>query len=147
MARQESGFDKGAVSRAGAQGMMQLMPGTAKLMARELGVAFSQQRLLTDPHYNITLGRAYLDDLIERFGGSYVMAVAAYNAGPARVAEWKLNMGDPRAQGVDVIDWVESIPFNETRSYVQRVLENLQVYRLRLGDRALAFSLASDLKR
>jgi len=147
MARQESGMDQNAVSPAGARGMLQLMPATAKRMASDLQIPFSQQRLLTDPQYNLTLGRAYLEDMLGRFGGSYVLAVAAYNAGPARVSEWEHEMGDPRAKDVDVIDWVEGIPFRETRSYVQRVLENLQVYRLRMGDRNLAFSLALDLKR
>lgn len=147
MTRQESGFDQSAVSRAGALGMMQLMPATAKNLAKTLEMPFSQKRLLSDRRYNIILGRAYLKGLIERYNGSYVLAVAAYNAGPARVSQWVHDLGDPRAKDTDVIDWVESIPFNETRTYVQRVLENLQVYRLRLGDRALAFSLPTDLKR
>jgi peptidoglycan lytic transglycosylase len=147
MARQESGLDQSAVSPVGARGMLQLMPATAKRIAKDIQVPFSQQRLLTDPQYNLTLGRAYLQDMLDHFGGSYVLAVAAYNAGPARVSDWEHDMGDPRAKNVDVIDWVEGIPFRETRTYVQRVLENLQVYRLRLGDRNLAFSLALDLKR
>ncbi|HLJ20429.1 MAG TPA: lytic transglycosylase domain-containing protein [Stellaceae bacterium] len=147
MARQESGLDQNAVSPVGARGMLQLMPATAKRIAKDLQIPFSQQRLLTDPQYNLTLGRAYLEDMLDRFGGSYVLAVAAYNAGPARVSEWEQDMGDPRAKNTDVIDWVEAIPFRETRTYVQRVLENLQVYRLRMGDRNLAFSLALDLKR
>jgi soluble lytic murein transglycosylase len=147
IARQESGFDQSAVSSAGARGMLQLMPATAKRVAKDLQVPFSQQRLQGDSQYNLTLGRAYLEEMLDRYGGSYVLAVAAYNAGPARVGQWEHDMGDPRAKEVDVIDWVENIPFRETRSYVQRVLENLQVYRLRLGDRNLAFSLALDLKR
>ena len=147
MTRQESGFDQAAVSPAGALGMMQLMPATAKTVAKSLEMPFSQQRLLNDRRYNLTLGRAYLQSLIDRYGGSYVLAVAAYNAGPARVSQWVHDLGDPRSKEIDVIDWVESIPFGETRTYIQRVLENLQVYRLRLGDRALAFSLPTDLKR
>ncbi|HKX07909.1 MAG TPA: lytic transglycosylase domain-containing protein [Stellaceae bacterium] len=147
MARQESSMDQNAVSPVGARGMLQLMPATAKRIAKDLQVPFSQERLLTDPQYNLQLGRAYLEDMLDQFGGSYVLAVAAYNAGPARVSEWEHDMGDPRAKEVDVIDWVEGIPFRETRSYVQRVLENLQIYRLRMGDRNLAFSLALDLKR
>ena len=147
MARQESGLDQNAISPVGARGMLQLMPATAKRIAKDLQIPFSQQRLLTDPQYNLTLGRAYLEDMLDRFGGSYVLAVAAYNAGPARVSEWEHDMGDPRAKNIDVIDWIEAIPFRETRTYVQRVLENLQVYRLRMGDRNLAFSLAFDLKR
>ncbi|HMK68237.1 MAG TPA: lytic transglycosylase domain-containing protein [Stellaceae bacterium] len=147
MTRQESGFDQFAVSRAGARGMMQLMPGTAKTMARQLELPFSQERLLSDVPYNITLGRAYLEGMLDKYGGSYLLAVAAYNAGPARVNQWLRDIGDPRSSSTDVVDWVESIPFSETRNYVQRVLENLQVYRLRLGDRALAFQLPTDLKR
>ena len=88
----------------------------------------------------------YLEELLDRFSGSYVLSIAAYNAGPARVHQWVDSFGDPRTKTIDVIDWVESIPFTETRNYVQRVLENLQVYRIRLGDRSLAFSLASDLR-
>jgi soluble lytic murein transglycosylase len=147
MARQESGFDQNAVSSAGARGILQLMPATAKRVAKDLRIPFSQQRLLSDPEYNLTLGRAFLEDMLDHYGGSYVLAVAAYNAGPARVSQWVHDMGDPRAKEIDVIDWVEGIPFKETRTYVQRVLENLQVYRLRVGDRNLAFSLALDLKR
>jgi len=147
MTRQESGFDQTAVSGAGARGMMQLMPATAKTVAKSLQIPFSQQHLLTDALYNLTLGRAFVEQMLDRYGGSYVLAVASYNAGPARVNQWLRELGDPRGKDTDVIDWVESIPFSETRTYVQRVLENLQVYRLRMGDRAHAFSLAFDLKR
>ena len=147
MTRQESAFDHEAVSSAGARGMMQLMPATASHIAKALHMPFSESRLLTDPHYNILIGRHYLDGLLGDFSGSYVLAIAAYNAGPSRVRQWIRDYGDPRAKNTDVIDWVESIPLSETRNYVQRVLENLQMYRLRLGDRGLAFSLASDLKR
>jgi soluble lytic murein transglycosylase len=147
MTRQESAFDVGAVSSAGARGLMQLMPATARIVARSLGLPFSEKRLTGDRHYNLALGRQYLAGLINDFAGSYVLAVASYNAGPARVHEWMQDFGDPRAKTVDAIDWIESIPVSETRNYVQRVLENLQVYRLRLGDRRLAFSLASDLRR
>ncbi|HZS82685.1 MAG TPA: lytic transglycosylase domain-containing protein [Stellaceae bacterium] len=147
MTRQESAFDRGAVSSAGARGLMQLMPATAKLVAKARQIPFSASRLLTDPHYNLTLGRAYVEDLLEKFNGSYVLSIAAYNAGPARVKEWMDDFGDPRAKNSDVVDWIESIPFSETRNYVQRVLENLQVYRMRLGGRAVALSLASDLGR
>ena len=147
MTRQESAFDREAVSSAGARGLMQLMPATASQVAKSLQLPFSAHRLTTDRHYNITLGRKYLDGLLGDFSGSYVLAIAAYNAGPSRVRQWIRDYGDPRAKGIDVIDWVESIPLGETRNYVQRVLENLQIYRLRLGDQGLAFSLASDLKR
>ncbi len=147
MARQESAFDREAVSPVGARGLMQLMPSTAVRLAKALAMPFSASRLTTDPRYNVTLGRAYVDNLLDDFSGSYVLAIAAYNAGPARVREWISSYGDPRSKSVDVVDWVESIPFTETRNYVQRVLENLQVYRYRLGDRKLAFSVANDLKR
>jgi soluble lytic murein transglycosylase len=147
MTRQESAFDRDAVSRSGARGLMQLMPATARRVAKELHLPFSSARLTKDTRYNVTLGRAYLNSLIGDFSGSYVLAIAAYNAGPSRVRQWIDDLGDPRKKGVDVIDWVESIPYPETRNYVQRVLENLQVYRLRLGDHGLAFSLASDLQR
>lgn len=147
MTRQESAFDREAISTAGARGMMQLMPATASHIAKTLHMPFSETRLLTDPHYNITLGRQYLDGLLGDFSGSYVLAIAAYNAGPSRVRQWMRDYGDPRAKNADVVDWVELIPVGETRNYVQRVLENLQIYRLRLGDHGLAFSLASDLKR
>jgi soluble lytic murein transglycosylase len=147
MTRQESAFDHDAISTAGARGMMQLMPATASHIAKSLHMAFSENRLLNDPRYNIILGRHYLEGLLADFSGSYVLAIAAYNAGPSRVHQWIRDYGDPRAKNTDVVDWVESIPLGETRNYVQRVLENLQMYRLRLGDRGLAFSLASDLKR
>ncbi len=147
MTRQESAFDRDAVSSAGARGMMQLMPATASHIAKALHMPFSESRLLKDPHYNIIIGRHYLDGLLGDFSGSYVLAIAAYNAGPSRVRQWIRDYGDPRAKNADVVDWIESIPLGETRNYVQRVLENLQVYRLRLGDNGLAFSLASDLKR
>jgi soluble lytic murein transglycosylase len=147
MTRQESAFERTAVSKSGARGLMQLMPGTASHIAKSRQLPYSADRLLTDSGYNLTLGRAYLEELLDRFSGSYVLSIAAYNAGPARVRQWVDNFGDPRTKSIDVIDWVESIPFTETRNYVQRVLENLQVYRIRLGDHALAFSLASDLRR
>jgi soluble lytic murein transglycosylase len=147
MTRQESAFDHEAVSISGARGMMQLMPGTAQKMAKELDLPFAANLLTADRVYNMRLGRAYLDEMLAEFGGSYVLAIAAYNAGPARVNQWIAQLGDPRVKGSDVIDWVESVPIGETRNYVQRVLENLQVYRLLLGNRESAFELAADLRR
>jgi len=138
MTRQESAFERGAVSSAGARGLMQLMPATAKLIAKSQRIPFSADRLLTDGRYNLTIGRAYLDDLLDRFAGSYILSIAAYNAGPGRVRQWMDSFGDPRTKSIDVVDWIEAIPFNETRNYVQRVLENLQVYRIRLGGHSLA---------
>lgn len=136
--RQESAFDVAAVSSAGAKGLMQLMPGTAKHVAKQLRIAFDEKKLTRDPNYNVRLGSAYLQELIDRFRGSYILAIAGYNAGPSRSVEWIRQYGDPRDADVDVIDWIESIPFSETRNYVQRVIENLMVYRHRLGDTQLA---------
>lgn len=147
VARQESAFDRQAVSPVGARGLMQLMPATAHTVAKEQRIPYSATRLTSDPHYNLQLGGAYLESLIADFSGSYVLAIAAYNAGPARVRQWIQEFGDPRNKSVDAVDWVETIPFNETRNYVQRVLENLQIYRLRVGDHHLAFSLPVDLRR
>lgn len=147
MIRQESAFEVRAVSPAGARGMMQLMPATARAVAKTLGLKHSDDRLLTDPEYNLQIGRSYLARLIEEFDGSYVLALAAYNAGPNRVREWIREYGDPRQRKVDVIDWIELIPFGETRNYVQRVLENLQVYRRLLGSGQLAQGIHDDLRR
>jgi peptidoglycan lytic transglycosylase len=147
MARQESAFDPQAVSPAGARGLMQLMPATAKKFAADLDLPFSDGRLTDDGSYNLRLGRAYLDTLLNRFNGSYVLAIAAYNAGPSRVQQWLDQFGDPRDNHTNAIDWIESLPIAETRNYLQRVLENLQIYRFRLGDHDLAFKLTADLRR
>ena len=106
---------------------------------------YSKSRLTSDAAYNATLGAAHLGDLVDDFGGSYVMTFAAYNAGASRVAQWVKQHGDPRDPKVDVVDWIEMIPFTETRNYVQRIMENLQVYRARLGEPALV--IEADLKR
>ena len=145
--RQESAFQEDAESSAGALGLMQLMPGTAKAVAKKTGLPYAKGRLTSDPGYNISLGRAYLSELLGKFGGSYVLAIASYNAGPARAVEWVGKNGDPRRKGVDTIDWIESIPFSETRNYVQRVIENVQVYRYRLGGTQIAISIEQDLAR
>jgi soluble lytic murein transglycosylase len=126
---------------------MQLMPATAKSVAARIGLPYSKPRLTSDPTYNMMLGRAYLGQLIEDYGGSYVLAIAGYNAGPKRVAEWIGQNRDPRMKSVDAVDWVESIPLSETRNYVQRVLENVQVYRNRIGGTQIALSIEQDLKR
>jgi soluble lytic murein transglycosylase len=145
--RQESTFNENAVSPAGARGLMQLMPATAKQVAGQLGMQHTNSRLTSDPSYNIALGSAYMRELVDRFNGSYVLAIAAYNAGPGRVREWLQTNGDPRAEGVDVVDWIELIPIYETRNYVQRVLENLQVYRQVLGDPQRTQGIGKDLRR
>lgn len=133
IARQESELNPEAVSPAGARGMMQLMPGTAKKVAKDLGIGYSLDRLTSDPTYNAHLGKTYLAEMLEKFRGAKILAAAAYNAGPGRVGEWLGRHGDPRRADVNAVDWIESIPFNETRNYVQRVLEGVHVYRARLG--------------
>lgn len=147
LSRQESEFDPQAVSHAGARGLMQLMPATAKQIARQVGAPYSSTRLLSDPAYNAMLGTAHLGDLLNDFTGSYVMTIAAYNAGAHRVSQWVAKFGDPRSAAIDPIDWVETIPFGETRNYVQRVLENTQIYRNRLENKDLTVRLDNDLRR
>ena len=147
LSRQESEFNPRAYSRAGARGVMQLIPTTAQITARKEGLAYSRTALLDDPIYNMTIGSAHLSHLLDRFDGSLVMTLAAYNAGAARVDQWVGDYGDPRSDAVDPLDWVELIPFSETRNYVQRVLENVQVYRGRLNDRPIPGRLYSDIER
>ena len=130
--RQESNFDSNAISRAGARGLMQLMPATAKVVSRRIREPYNKPNLLEDPSYNIRLGDRYLFDLNRRFKSSYAMTIAAYNAGPHRVQKWIKRFGDPRKAEVDLIDWIERIPFTETRNYVQRVLENIVLYRKKI---------------
>ena len=138
--RQESSFYPGARSGAGARGMMQVMPTTAKKVARSANIRFSRDKLLQDPNYNITIGKTYLASLIEQFKGSYILALAAYNAGPSRARKWIRNHGDPRDEKIDTIDWIEMIPFDETRNYVHRVIGNLYVYRQKLVDERFALN-------
>ncbi len=145
--RQESGFDVDAISSAGARGLMQLMPQTAETVARSLGIPHSTAMLTTDVAHNLRLGTTYLHNRISEFGGSYIMAIAGYNAGPNRVRSWIETYGDPRAGAVDPIDWIELIPFSETRNYVQRVLEGTQLYRVRLGQAPTNGSILADLGR
>ncbi|MEN0041890.1 MAG: transglycosylase SLT domain-containing protein, partial [Pseudomonadota bacterium] len=141
IARQESTFQIDARSPANALGLMQLLPATAKRTARSLGIRYSRQRLVTDASYNARLGTAFLDQQMDRFGGSFILTFAAYNAGPGRADEWIERFGDPRgAKLYTVIDWVETIPFSETRNYVQRVMENYQVYKTRLKGGRLTIS-------
>ncbi len=145
--RQESQFEADAVSRAGARGLMQLMPATARSVAKSEGLGANPDNKLFEPAFNIRLGRSYLASLVDDFGGSYVLAIASYNAGPGRAREWIRSFGDPRSPEVDVVDWVEMIPFEETRTYVQRVMENLHVYRRNLQPTQLAVDVERDLKR
>jgi soluble lytic murein transglycosylase len=146
IARQESAFDPRAQSGVGARGLMQMMPATAQRTAKRYGLEFDQTRLLDDPAYNATLGSAHLGELMQDWKGSYILAFASYNAGGGNVKKWIDAYGDPRAPGVDPVDWVERIPFSETRNYVQRVMENLQVYRRRLDEKS-ALVIESDLRR
>jgi soluble lytic murein transglycosylase len=144
IARQESAFNPAAVSPANARGLLQLLPGTAKGVASRHGMDFTQAKLTTDAGYNATLGAHYLGEQIDSFGGSYILTFIAYNAGPKRVPEWIARYGDPRGKPIDdVVDWIERIPFPETRNYVQRVMENYQVYKTRLGQKA---DIISDLR-
>ena len=143
IARQESEFNVAAVSNAGARGLLQLMPGTAKDVAKKAGLAYSADKLTSDAGYNATLGAAFLGEQLGRFNGSYVLTFAGYNAGPRRADQWIARYGDPRGKDLDtVIDWIERIPFSETRSYVQRVMENYQVYKMRLTG---GYDIAGDL--
>jgi soluble lytic murein transglycosylase len=136
--RQESQFDRTAVSGAGARGLMQLLPGTAAEQAAKLGLPYSLSRLTDDPIYNATLGTGYLTRLRDNFDGSWVLAVAAYNAGPGNARKFIAANGDPRSGGVDTVDWIETIPLSETRNYVQRVLENAVVYDMLRPQTALS---------
>ena len=147
IARQETELDQRAISPAGARGLMQLMPATARKVAGRIGEVYSRDRLLDDWQYNARLGQTYLAEQIATFGGSYVLAAAAYNAGPNRVDGWIGAHGDPRLPGTDMIDWIETIPFGETRNYVQRVIEALYVYRARLSGTAGPMTIAADLAR
>ncbi|MBB4039493.1 soluble lytic murein transglycosylase [Microvirga flocculans] len=137
IARQESAFNPRAVSSAGARGLMQLMPATAKRTAQRFGVGFDLNRLTEDPSYNAKIGSAHLGELMEDWKGSHILAFASYNAGGGNVIKWVKSYGDPRKPDVDEVDWIERIPFYETRNYVQRVLENLRVYRQRLKEKVL----------
>lgn len=129
----ESMFDTKAQSHAGARGLMQLMPGTAKIMAKKKGLKYKLEKLTDDPQFNIRLGAGYLQEMSSLYGGFYPMAAAAYNAGPGRVTEWIDLFGDPRKGEMDLVDWIEHIPIYETRNYVQRVMESYYMYRLRFG--------------
>ena len=134
--RQESSFDTQAGSPAGAQGLMQLMPATAAGVAKRLNETVSLPALTADAAYNMRLGTAYLQALLDQFGGALPLALAGYNAGPSRVQDWLAGYGDPRTDAIDMIDWIELIPFNETRNYVQRVIENIVIYAARRGTTA-----------
>jgi soluble lytic murein transglycosylase len=141
--RQETEFDAYAVSSAGARGLMQMMPASAKIAARQAKMPYKQNSLLGDPHYNMQLGMTEARGQLDRFDGSWVLAAAAYNAGPNNARKWLASNGDPRR--TDPIDWIEQIPFGETRNYVQRVLENTEVYRARLAGKDVPLRILADL--
>ena len=146
IARQESAFNPRDVSSANALGLMQVTPEAGRYIARKFNVSYDQKRLLHDNIYNMQIGAAELYDNISSYGGSYILAFAGYNAGRGRVREWVERYGDPREPNVDPIDWVERIPFSETRNYVQRIIENIQVYRARFGARTRLL-IEADLRR
>ena len=144
--RQESSFDPRARSHANARGMMQFLPGTGRAVARQLGLPYSDERLY-DGDYNMTLGSFHLGDLTRRFGGSMLLTTIGYNAGPARPPQWIARCGDPRGGGVDPIDFIECAPFTETRNYMMRVMENMQVYRARLNGGQAEINISQELSR
>ncbi|MEM1385976.1 MAG: lytic transglycosylase domain-containing protein [Pseudomonadota bacterium] len=146
IARRESEFNIAAISPAGARGLMQVMPATAQNVARKLGLDYQLGKLTTDAVFNATLGSAYLAELIDEFGESYPLVAAGYNAGPGRPRSWIELYGDPRLADVDAVDWVEHVPFRETRNYVMRVMESVPIYRARLTGEPQALNLSEMLK-
>jgi soluble lytic murein transglycosylase len=141
--RQETEFDPYAVSSAGARGLMQMMPASAKIAAKQANLPYRPAALLSDTNYNMQLGMTEYRGHLDRYGGSLVLAAASYNAGPNNAKKWLAANGDPRV--TDPIDWIEQIPFGETRNYVQRVLENTQVYRTRLAGKDVPLRILQDL--
>src|SRR5262249_39862994 len=146
IARQESAFNPRVVSSANAMGLLQVTPAAGKYVTKKYGEVFDQKRLLSEPSYNASIGAAELGGLIEDYRGSYILTFAGYNAGRGSVRKWIERYGDPRDPNVDAVDWVEKIPFSETRNYVQRVMENLQVYRARFGG-GTKLLIEADLRR
>ncbi len=144
--RQESLFQADAGSSAGARGLMQLMPATAKGICRKMGISYRRSRL-HDPAYNLKLGTYFIQKQIDDFDGSFILALAGYNAGPRRARQWAATFGDPRRARIDPIDWVELLPIYETRNYIQRILENLQFYRARLNGGQARLMIVEDLRR
>ncbi len=145
IARRESEFNASVISHAGARGLMQVMPGTAKDVAKDLGIAYSRGKLTSDWTYNATLGAAYLHGLNQEFGGNIILVSSGYNAGPGRPRRWVKSWGDPRSSSVDVVDWIEHISIRETRNYVMRVSESLGPYRARLTGKTGKIRLTRDL--
>ncbi|HUS95953.1 MAG TPA: lytic transglycosylase domain-containing protein, partial [Hyphomicrobiaceae bacterium] len=144
--RQESEFNTAIVSRAGARGLLQVMPITARHVCRDYKLKCRIGALLSDTAYNVTLASAYIADRQDDVGGSYILTLTSYNAGPGRTRQWLRQLGDPRKSGVDPLEWIYRIPFDETRNYVQKVLANIQIYRARLGE-AKPVRLGHDMRR
>ncbi len=147
LSRQESEFNPAAKSPVGARGLMQIMPNTARAIARQHKVRYRRSALTADPSYNAMLGVAHLGDLINSYRGSYILTLVAYNAGGGRVRDWTREFGDPRRPDVDAIDWVERVPFTETRNYIKKVLTGVQIFRARLNGSERALRLWEDLNR
>jgi soluble lytic murein transglycosylase len=143
--RQETEFDPSSISGPGARGLMQLMPEAARKAASEAGLAYRPNDLLTDTNYNMQLGMTELSGDIRQWSGSYILAAASYNAGVHNADKWVMAFGDPRIATADPVDWIESIPFTETRNYVQRVLENTQIYRNRIAGHDVPLRILTDL--
>ncbi len=146
ISRRESEFDPAARSSADARGLMQVLPGTAKHMAEKLGKPFDASKLISDPAYNVTMGSAYLAEMAEEFGPSIALIASGYNAGPGRPRRWITEFGDPRRADVDVVDWIETIPFAETRTYVMRVAEGVVIYRAKLKGAVGPVRITEELK-
>jgi soluble lytic murein transglycosylase len=146
IARQESTFNPNIVSSANAKGLMQMTPGTGRIIAKRYNVPWVESKLLSDPAYNVQLGAAELGTLMTDFRGSFILTFVGYNAGRGRVRDWTGKYGDPREARIDPVDWVERIPIAETRFYIQRVMENLQVYRARFGG-GTKLMIEADMRR
>ncbi len=147
IARQESEFNTLTLSGAGARGILQVMPITARHVCRDYKIKCQIKRLMTDESYNTKIASAYIADRMGEFGGSYVLGLSGYNAGPGRTRQWIKRFGDPRDGRIDPIDWIERLPFKETRKYVSKVLSNIQIYRARIGQEKNALRITQDLKR
>jgi len=145
-ARHESALHPAAISPVGASGLTQLMPGTARKASKQLGLPYSKARLTDDWRYNATLGQAYMVEQMRDFSNSVALTATSYNAGPHRSNTWIGRYGDPRTPNVDWIDWMESIPFRETRNYAQRVIEGLQIYRNRIARAPVPFRNEQDAR-
>jgi soluble lytic murein transglycosylase len=146
IARQESQFDQRVISTANAKGLMQVIPSTARAIAKKFGLQWDEKKLGGDPVFNVQLGAAELGDLLQAYRGNYVLTFIGYNAGRGRANEWIRKYGDPRDPKVDTVDWIERIPLSETRYYVQRVMENLQVYQMLSGGHQ-GLTIDADLVR